>query len=256
MTTNVGNTSNRKRSTSILLVIAIALTTVVAVGVGAEFYVRHRVTTCLSETLQGELGGPVDVGLGAKPLLLTALDNKVSTLSVDSGNASFTAEAGGAKLQGFALQSEFRDITLPASDGTGGTIGSSEATIEWPTASILASLQTLPFGAVVTGVQTDDAANTITVQLLGGIGSITLTPTAANGAITLTSTAATALGIGLPNDAVQQIIDLIASNLDEYPLGLAPQSVKVENGGLTVQLRGGHAELPNDSAAKVDCSIF
>lgn len=256
MTTNVGNTSNRKRSTSILIVIAIALTTVVAVGVGTEFYARHRVSTCMAETLQGELGGPVDVGFGAKPLLLTALDNKVSQLSVDSSDASFTTGVGTAKLQGFSLTSKFHDITLPASDGTGGSVGSSEATIKWPTASILASVQTLPFGSVVTGVQTDDAANTINIQLLGGIGSVTLTPAAVNGVITLTTTGATALGIGLPNDAVQQIINVIAGSLEEYPLGLAPQSVKVEDGGLTVQLAGGHAELPQDSSAKVNCSIF
>ena len=128
MTSNVGKRSNRKRSTSLLIVIAIALTTLVAVGVGTEFYARHKITSCLGDAVRGEIGGDVEVGLGARPLLLTALDNRVSSLSVDATNASID-EIGGATLKGITLRSTIRDIDLPASDGTCGSVGSSAATI-------------------------------------------------------------------------------------------------------------------------------
>ncbi|WP_024794265.1 LmeA family phospholipid-binding protein [Tomitella biformata] len=256
MTTNV---SNRRRGTSLLIVLSIALTTVVAVGVGVEFYARHKVTSCMSHTLEGELGGPVDVSLGAKPLLLTALDHKVSQLNIRSDDASISG-IGGATLQGFQLDSSFHDVELPASDGSGGTIGSSEANIVWPAPAILSSLQTLPIGMLITGVQLDSTANSIHVQLAGGISSITLRPGVAGGAITMTTTEVTALGFGLPNDLPQQIIDQITGNLGEYPLGLAPESVKVADAGLTIQLQGGRAALiadsTADSTAGSGCSIF
>lgn len=256
MTTNVGKTSSRRRGTSLLIVLVIALSAVVVAGVGAEFYARHKVTSCMSESLEGELGGPVDVSLDAKPLLLTALDHRVSRLSISSDDASISG-IGSAKLQGFKLDSAFRDVRLPAGDGADGSIGSSEASIMWGGDSIQASLQTLPFGALITGVQMDEAANTMRVEVLGGVGSITLTPEVRAGAITMDTNELSAFGIGLPNDAAQQIIDVISGNLGEYPLGLAPQSIKVENDGLTVQLRGGQAVLPAaEGDGGSECSIF
>lgn len=255
MTTNVGKTSNRRRGTSLLIVLAIALATVVVAGVGAEFYARHQVTSCMSDALEAELGGPVDVSLGAKPLLLTALDHNVSRLSVSSGDASISG-IGSSKLAGFKLDSAFRDVRLPAEDGSGGSISSSEATIVWPVASIESSLQTLPFGSLLTDVRLDEAANTLRIDLLGGVGSIALTPDVASGAITMRTTDLSALGIGLPNDAAQQIIDVITGNLGEYPLGLEPQSVRIENGGITVQLRGGRTALPADSSVGSQCRVF
>lgn len=255
MNTNAGTTSKRKRGTSLLVVLAIALSALVVVGIGAEFYVRNKVTSCMSQALNDELGGPVEVSLGAKPLLLTAIDHKVSKLSINSGDASIRG-LGSSKLEGFKLDSTFRDVDLPAEDGSGGSIGSSEATIVWPAASIQSSVQTLPFGSLITDVQLDDAANTMNIQLLGGIGSITLTPEVVAGAITMQTQEISALGIGLPNDAAQQIIDVITGNLGEYPLSLAPESVTVEEDGLTVQLRGGPADLPADSDIGSECRIF
>lgn len=257
MTTNVGNTSGRKRGVSVLLVLAIALTTVVAVGVGVEFYARNKVTSCMSQALEGDLGGPVDVSLGAKPLLLTALDHKVSSLSISAPDANISG-LGTATLKGIGLDASFNDVTLPAEDGTGGTIGSSSADILWPADAILASLQTLPIGGLITGVELDPGANTMHVQALGGLGSVTLQPTVTGGAITMTTTGVTALGIGLPNDFAQQIIDIITRDLGEYPLGLAPESISVTDAGLRVQLRGGQTELVADTSATTNsgCSVF
>lgn len=243
MTTNAGNTSGRTRGASLLIVLAIALTAVVAVGVGVEFYVRDKAASCLEQSMETELGGPVDVGFGATPLLFTALSDKVSKVSISAPDANISTD-GEVALKGIGLDASFTDVTLPADDGTGGVVGGSSASILWPEQSILESLQTLPFGGLITGATLDAASNTMQVQALGGVGSITLRPGIAGGAIAMTTTDVSALGIGLPNDFAQQIIDVITRQLGVFPLGLAPQSISVTDAGLRVELRGGRADLP------------
>lgn len=248
MTTKV---SNRKRGASLLIVLAVALTTVVAVGVGVELYARHRVASCLSDALQSELGAKADVGLGARPLLLAAVDHKVPNVTVSAEDATVSGPAG-TKLEGLRLSSSFRDLTLPNGSDP-GSVGSSSADVSWPTSSIESSLQTLPGGFLISGVQTNAAANTLQVQFLGGSIGLTLTPHVEDGRITMTSSELTALDIGLPTAFPQQIIDSLTSDLADYPLGLRPESIKVADQGLQIQLRGGRAPL---DSTPINCSVF
>ncbi len=243
----------RRRHTALFVTLGLVVV-LVAVLVGGEFYARDRVSSCVATALHDEMDGDVDVSLGATPLLLTVITGSVSSLSVDSDSVNL-AGPGESSLRGLQLTSTIHDIDLPEGDGT-GTVGSSEATVRWGNDDMLTSLQTLPFGMLITGVTSDPASGTIDVAVAGGLGQMTLTPKVSGGAVTMEASDITALGIGLPTGGAQQVIDLLTRNLADYPLRMQPQSVEVTDQGLRVTLKGGQAPLNESGAGDIDCSIL
>ncbi|QDQ98270.1 DUF2993 domain-containing protein [Tomitella fengzijianii] len=254
MTTRApSRTPRRRRHTALLVTIGIVVA-LVAVAVGGEFYARDRVGSCVATAMGQEVDGDVDVSLGATPLLLTPITGTVSSISVNSDSINL-AGPGEASMRGLQLRSTIHDISLPEGDGT-GTVGSSEASVSWANDDMLASLQTLPFGMLISGVTTDPATGTIDVAVAGGLGSMSLTPRIEGGVVTMQASDITAFGIGLPTGGAQQIIDLLTRNLAEYPLQMQPTSVDVTDQGLQVKLQGGPAPLTTADGPKVDCSII
>ncbi len=224
--------------------IVLALLIVVAgVGVAAEAYVRHHVTSCLASSASTAMGGPVDVGLSNKPVLLSLVDRGVPYLTVNSDNASF-GTVGGPQLSNMRVRSRFNGVHLPGSDGRGGYLTSSAATVDWPASSIGSSVRTLPLGALISQVSSDGAAGTLRVQFLGGLGSVALRPVILADQITIKTVQARVLGFGVPANAVQQVVNLLSGSLSTFPLGLTPTAVAVTDAGVEVTLAGAHAELP------------
>ncbi|WP_182357942.1 LmeA family phospholipid-binding protein [Tomitella gaofuii] len=255
-------TPRRRRHTALFVTIGLVVA-LVAVVVGGEFYARDRVGNCVATALEQQVDGDVDVSLGATPLLLTAITGTVSSISINSDGINL-AGPGEAAMRGLQLRSTIHDIRLPEGDGT-GSVGSSEATVTWGNDDMLASLQTLPFGMLITGVTSDPAAGTIDVAVAGGLGRISLTPRISGNVVTMEASDITAFGIGLPTGGAQQIIDLLTRNLADYPLEMAPQSVDVTGKGLQVRLTGGQAPLTTTGGQaplnttdgpQIDCSIF
>lgn len=249
-----GGTAPHRRRNIALIVIVVLVVALVGVVVGGEFYARHRVSSCVANALEKELGGTVDVGLGARPLLLTVFNDTVSSIEVSSDDVDLTGP-GEAGVRDLSLQSTIHDIHLPEGDAP-GTVGSSEAHVQWDTDAIASSLQSLPFGALITGVTANPSAGTMDIEALGGLGTMTLTPAVRGGTVTMDASDVTALGVGLPTGAAQQIIDAITKNLSDYPLGMQPTSVSVTDKGLQVELQGGTAPLAQEGAMEVDCSII
>lgn len=247
----------RRRKRTALIVVVAVIVALVAVAVGGEFYARDRVGSCMADALKPDLGSDVDVGFGATPLLATVVTNSVSSIEIDSDDVDLTGP-GDTGMHGLALSSTIHDIDLPQGDGSGspGSVGSSEATVTWDSIDMLSSLQTLPFGRLITGVHTDPSSETIGVELFQGIGTLTLTPRISDGQVTMHASDVTALGIGLPTSGAQDIIDMFTKNLADYPLQMRPQSATVTDDGLRVELAGGAAPLTDEQSAKVDCSVL
>jgi len=147
-----------------LIIVLAVLLVVVGVGTAAELYVRHRVTSCLIDAAATAVGGPVHIGLSRKPLLLSLVDRKVPYLTADSDNAAF-GTPGGPQLTDLRVQARFNGVHLPGSDGRGGYLDSSVATVSWPTQAIAASVQAQPFGGLLTQLSTDGGT-------LGGCSSL------------------------------------------------------------------------------------
>lgn len=251
MNASRSSSAGRSRLTAALIVLAVAAATLLAVGVGGEFYVRNSVSKCIAEAIEEEAGGPVSVGFGPAPILLSAFTHRVGRVDVDSTSMDLRSP-NGTVLRGIALDARISDITLPR-DGRDGTAGSSTATVDWPAEAMLRSLQDLPFGFAVTDVDADEDADRLTVEFLAGVGTLVLTPRIEGGAVTMEVVEVSALGLGLPSDFAQQIIDRLAQDLADYPLEMRPTDVSVSGSGLHISLRGGHASLEADT---VDCRVF
>ncbi len=251
MNTSRASGTGRSRLTALLVVLAVAAATLLAVGIGGELYVRNSVSKCIAEAVEEEAGGPVSVGFGPAPILLSAFTHRVGRVDVDS-EAMDLRSPGGTELRGIALDARISDISLPR-DGRDGAAESSSAKVTWPAEAMLRSLQGLPFGFAVTDLTADAGQDRITVEFLSGVGTLVLTPRIEGGAVTMEVVEASALGLGLPSDFAQQIIDRLAEDLADYPLDLRPTEVSVSDSGLHISLRGGHTPLQADT---VDCRVF
>lgn len=214
------------------LVIALVVVLVLlgAAVVGTEAYARHQVSRCISTQFEREMGSSIDVSFGPKPLLLTYIDGKVPSMTVDSEGNRF------GPAEGMDVHATFRDVEL-ADDG-GGTIGSSSADVTWSNEGISQTL-----AGMVSGVRSSGGTGTVTMDVLGGIAQLEVRPQVRGGEVDVQALSAQFLGMGLPTDLVQGIVDLFTQSLQAFPLGLTADEITVTDEGIGVHLTGGRTEL-------------
>ncbi|MGW5387965.1 LmeA family phospholipid-binding protein [Nocardia sp. NPDC003963] len=220
-----------RRTVVIALVTVIVL--VVAALIGGEAYARHRIASCISSQFEKEMGSQIDVGFGAKPLLLTWLDGKVSRMDVDSKGDEFGPAVD------MQVHAQFRDIEMAEGSNSGSSVGSSSADVSWSNSGISRTLQGL-----VSDVQSDPGTGQLTMKVLGGFGAMQLTPQIKDGKVDIDVAQAQFLGIGVPDDLAQGVVDLMTESLQTYPMGLQPTALQVTDNGIAVDLSGGPTELP------------
>jgi hypothetical protein len=228
------------RSVRRIVLIAGLVIVLAAVGtaVGAETYARKHYSQCIAAQLQKSLGSKVSVHFGARPLLLTALDHKVDSITVDSDNAQF------GPADGMTVHDTLTNINLQK---TNVTIGSSTADTVWSDDGITQSLNGL-----VSGVHSNPTAGTLEVKALGGLAGLQLYPHIMGNRIQVDTSDAQLLGIGLPTDLVDGIVKTMSESLQSYPLTMQPTSLKVTDTGIDVTLSGGATTLQADPNANVD----
>ncbi|MFD8248671.1 DUF2993 domain-containing protein [Nocardia sp. NPDC059691] len=229
MSTNATSPSTINRRTLLiaLTVVAILLATVL---VGGEAYARHTVSNCISSQFEKEMGSKIDVSFGPKPMLLTWIDGKVPTVKVNSDDTKFGPAVG------MVVHAVFRDVDV--ADQNGSEIGSSSADVTWSNEGIKETL-----GGMVSGVSSSASTGMLTLSVLGGFAELQLKPQIVNGMVKVETMSAELLGIGLPSDLVQSIVDLFTKSLQSYPLGMAATDLKVTDSGVDVHLSGGRAQL-------------
>ncbi|MEU8896688.1 DUF2993 domain-containing protein [Nocardia sp. NPDC048505] len=220
-----------RRTLTIALGVVVAL--LVALVVGGEAYARHRVAECISAQFEQEMGSKIDVGFGVKPLLITYLDDKVGAVTVDSDDSKFGPAVG------MVVHAKFNDLEMVDGGKGGGTIGSSSADVSWSNEGIRETL-----AGLVTGVSSSKSTGMLTLKVLGGLAELQVKPVITNGAVQVQTQSAELLGLGLPTDLVQGIVDVISKSLQSYPLDMKPTEIGVTDDGITVKLAGGRSELP------------
>lgn len=215
--------------------LVIALVTVVvllaAALVGGEAYARHTVANCISSQFEREMDSKIDVGFGTKPVLLTWMDGSLPQLDVTSDGAKFGPAVG------MQVEADFNDVQL--ADNGGGTIGSSAAHVTWTNEGISETLKGL-----VSQVRSSEATGDLTMGMIGGIAQMQLRPEIQDSKVDVQMRSAEILGIGIPNDLAQSVVDMVSEGFQNYPLGLEPTAVEVTDAGVEVELAGGHTELP------------
>ncbi|WP_068159041.1 LmeA family phospholipid-binding protein [Rhodococcus phenolicus] len=230
--------TNSKRST-LATVAAVVVVALVAVLVGAEVYVRNRATTCLAQSLESELGTGVDVDLSWKPVLLQLIDKKVPSVTLDSDDTAF----GPAKEM--TVHAVAKDVDLNATADSTGTIGSSRAEVVWPASGILATVQEQSLGSLVTAVTPDASAGTLRFTVGGeGLAEFTVRPVVQDGVVAVETVDASVLGFGLPTALVDGVVQILATGLQQYPLGMQATEVAVDDNGVNLTLEGGSFTMP------------
>ncbi|TCK00261.1 DUF2993 domain-containing protein [Nocardia alba] len=226
-----------RRSLVIALAVVVALL-VAAIG-ATEAYARNKISSCISGAFEQQMGSSIDVGFGPRPVLLSYVDGKVGTLTVDSEDNKFGPAVG------MVVHAKFNDIELVDRGRGGGTIESSTADVTWNNEGIQETL-----GSMVSGVHSSASTGVLTLDVLGGLAQLEVQPMIRDGNITVETKSAQILGIGLPTDLVQDIVDTFTKSLQSYPLGLHAQEVKVTDDGVTVHLSGGKTALESAPAGQ------
>ena len=220
------------RRTAVIVVIVV-LVLLAAALVGGEAYSRHRIASCISTQFEQDMGSKIDVGFGAKPLLLTWLDGTVSQMTVDSEGTEFGPAVD------MHVHAKFHDLEMAEGGSSGATIGSSEAQVSWSNTGIADTLKGL-----VSDVQSNPDTGQLTMKVLGGIGELQVTPTVQDGKVQLDVGQAQFLGIGVPDDLASGVVDLMTQSLQVYPMGLQPTELQVTENGIDIALQGGRTEMP------------
>ncbi|WP_228786434.1 LmeA family phospholipid-binding protein [Nocardia terpenica] len=220
----------------VLIIGLVVLLAVVGTAAAAETYFRKRNADCIATQVQRDLGSKVSVHFGPKPLLLTAIDHNVQYVTVDSDDAKFGPAVG------MKVHARLNDITLTNGGSGGATVGSSTADAAWSDDGIAQTLSGL-----VTGVQSSPGDGTLDVKVLGGLADLKLQPRVVGNQIQVGTASAQLLGLGIPTDLVDGIVQLMTQSLQSYPMNLQPTAVQVTDNGITVHLTGGATQLQGGS---------
>lgn len=207
-----------------------------------EFYLRNRITGCLENQLSAQIGSPVTVELGSRPILLTALDDKVSSVTMRNQDGVF------GTARGMDVEASVHDVVTDGSTST--SVGSSDATVTWSADGIRQTLSEGGIGPLLTDVTTDPATGTIRV-VFGALAALTLAPEVTGDRIEIRTVDASLLGLGIPTDLAGSVVETLTSGLQVYPLGMTPRTAEVGTDGITITLEGGEYSLnaATDSAA-------
>lgn len=224
------------RRTLVIALVVVAVLLVAAI-VSTEAYARQQISRCISSSFEQEMGSSIDVSFGPKPMLITYIDGKVGSVTIDSEDNKFGPAVG------MVVHAEFEDIELVDRGRGGGTIGSSSAEVTWNNEGIAQTL-----GGMVSGVQSSSKTGLLTLDVLGGLAQLEVQPMVRNGNVEVETKSAQLLGLGLPTDLVQGIVEVFTQSLQSYPLGLRAQEVKVTDDGVVVQLSGGKTQLETVSS--------
>jgi hypothetical protein len=225
---------------SIVLVLVIVVALVIAGLLGIELYVRHEADSVVSRAVSCVVQDQTSVSFGARPFLLQQLTQHYSDISVQTAGNQIR------QAKGMKLDLRLDDIQIHPTAESAGTMGSLDANITWSSDGIKQTVQNaIPIlGSLIGGVTTSPAAGTIELQ--GGLGTVTVKPVVANGALTLQVVSLTGLGMVLPKESVQPALDAFMTTLTKnLPMGIHADSVTVTDSGVSARFVTQNATIPN-----------
>jgi hypothetical protein len=227
---------------SITLVFVIVLAVILAGLIGVELYARKTGEDQVSSAIECLLGDQADVSFAfMPPFLMQHLSEHYKSVHIE------TAGNQVRDLKGMTADVTINDVRLSqdAGSGSGGTIGSLVAKIDWTSAGMTQSIQdAIPLvGSLISGVTTNPSDGT--VELEAALGSIVTKPEVKNGDLTLQVQELTGLGFTLPRETIQPALDSLTSQLtDEFPFPITADSVEVTDSGVQTQFSAQNTTIP------------
>lgn len=228
-----GPTGGKRSRKTLFMIIGIVAALIIVGGLaGGEAYARKTIENCIASQFEQQMGSKIDVSFGAKPMLLTMIDNKVGSVTVDSDDTKFGPAVG------MVVHATFNDIEVKDQGKQGGTIGSSSADVTWSNDGIVKTL-----GGLVSSATSDPKSGTLSFAVLAGLAELQVKPKIVGNKVEVETMSASLLGFGLPTDLVSGIVELMTESLQTYPMGLQPTAVEVTKDGLHITLKGGPSTL-------------
>ncbi|MBJ8339740.1 DUF2993 domain-containing protein [Antrihabitans sp. YC3-6] len=234
-----------------VLISTLVVAALVAALIAGEVIARHTAKKCMSQQFESQLGTQVDIGLSVKPMLLQLIDKKVPYVTVDSDDSAF----GPAK--DMEVHARVNDVVVSESAQSSGTIGSSSADIEWPTAGIQTTMSEQLMGGLISGVRSSESDGTLLFAVgPGGLATLTVKPRIVGDVVQVDTMQAQVLGIGLPTDLVDGVVKVISDSLQAYPLGMKPKSLEVTDEGIHMSLAGEKFVMPPPQSGADSCGVL
>lgn len=228
------------QAAALIAVIVVAL--VIGGLAGAELYARHRAGTLLVAVAECVVEDDATVSFGVNPpFLWQHISGHYTNISVQTAGRQVQA------AEGMTADVTLKDIRLQDTADSKGTIGSLAATLSWTSAGIKDTVaENLPgIGNLVTGVSTDAAAGTITLDAAGD-NRVTARPVVTDGDLTLEVLDVTG---PFSKETVQDALNGLTTKLNEnYPLGIHADSVAVTDTGVVGKFSSQDASIPNDES--------
>jgi uncharacterized membrane protein len=226
---------------SILLVLIIVVSLLVAGLIGAELYVRNQANNKVAEAVACEVKDKATAKFGVAPLVLwQVVTQHFTNISVETaGNQIRDAK-------GMKIKLTIDNVQLKSTPNSKGTVGALNADITWTSEGIKESVQNAipilgPF--VTNSVVTSPADGT--VELKGMLNDIKAKPVISGNGLQLQIIDFNTLGFTLPKESVQSTLDDFTSNLTKnYPLGIHADSVQVTSTGVQSHFSTQNATIP------------
>ncbi|MGV0634807.1 DUF2993 domain-containing protein [Mycolicibacillus trivialis] len=229
---------------SILLIVVTVIALVAAGVIGAELYARHVANSKVSTAAQCEIQDGVQVSFGVTPpVLWQHFTGRYTNIVIHSDGARVR------HAKDMTVDIQISDVDLTPTADAKGTIGTLEAAITWTTTGIKETVESeIPIlgGLAVKSVKTNP--NDGTVELKGTFSTIVAKPTVTNGGFGLEVVKFDGLGLTLPRESIQSMLDGFTKDLTkDYPLGIKADSVEVTDNGVVARLSTHNAAIPTST---------
>lgn len=226
---------------SILLVLIIVVSLLIAGLIGAELYVRNQANNKVAAAVACEVKDKATAKFGVAPLVLWQVATQHFT--------NISVETAGNQIRdakGMQIKLTIDNVQLQSSSNSKGSIGALNADITWTSEGIKESVQNAipilgPF--VTNSVITSPADGTI--ELKGMLNDIKAKPVVSGNGLQLQIIDFNTLGFTLPKETVQSTLDEFTSNLTKnFPLGIHADSVQVTSTGVQSHFSTQNATIP------------
>jgi hypothetical protein len=227
---------------SVILVLIIVLSLVIAGLIGAELYVRHQANSKVAAAVACEVKDQATASFGVAPLVLWQVATKHFT--------NISVETAGNQIRdakGMKLQLSIQNVQLKDGPDSKGTLGALDATITWTSDGIKESVQNaIPIlGAFVTSSVTTHPADG-TIELKGMLDDIIAKPVVSGNGIELQIVNFNTLGFSMPRESVQSTLNEFTAKLTKnYPLGIHADTVQVTSTGVVSHFSTRNATIPS-----------
>ena len=226
---------------SIVLVLIIVVSLVIAGLIGAELYARNTANNKVAQAVACEVKDKATARFGVTPLVLWQVATQHFT--------NISVETAGNQIRdakGMQIKLTIDNVQFKSTPTSKGTIGALNADITWTSQGIKESVQNaIPvLGPFVTNTVTTDPKDG-TVELKGMLNDIKAKPVISGNGLSLQIIDFNTLGFTMPKETVQSTLDDFTANLTKnYPLGIHANSVQVTSTGVQSHFSTQNASIP------------